>query len=278
MDELEVLTNFRKGLPSPTLDRVQELRTVLIERLATGAPEVGPQRSAPAWWRVRGGPSRVAGSSGRGASESVRIRLRKRVIALASALAVATSGGVTYFLTQPDRVAELVPIAGGAGFSGLDPGPATRDMMAIFDPSQPVLVGGSLSSLEDAALRVPYSLFRPDLGADTELEVWVLASKADSGTTYETALRYGSTLVVTYDLWPSGVDPEDSYMRSAAEWKAGYVTTIEGNPAWVVPANDQGPGEPPVSVVHVSVGEVEVTLLGRMPVDQLVTAAETLHS
>jgi len=272
------ISHFREGFPNPTSERVRQLRAALIKRLEGAAPESHRQRTARAWWRPVGFPRDAAVAVGRGANARPRMSVRKRVIALVSAVAVTTGGGVTYFLTQSGRVAELVPVAVGPGFSGVDPGPATRDLMAIFDPSQPPLVSGTITSLEEAASRVPYPLYRPNLGDGTEPEVWITSTNDDSGVTYDAALRYGSILVLTYGRWPSGVDPAESYTRSAAEWKAGYVTTIEGNPAWVVPANDQGPGDPPVSVVHVAIGDVEVTLLGQMSVDELVVAAQTLHA
>jgi len=57
----------------------------------------------------------------------------------------------------------------------------------------------------------------------------------------------------------------------------GYTTTIAGNQAWVVPQDAKGPGAPPVNEVYVTVGDVEITLLGRIPMPDLLAKAASLR-
>ena len=62
-----------------------------------------------------------------------------------------------------------------------------------------------------------------------------------------------------------------------AEAPIGYLMTISGSPARVVPAGSPQTIDPRISVVNLSIGDVEVTLFGRVPVDELIQYASTLQ-
>jgi hypothetical protein len=70
---------------------------------------------------------------------------------------------------------------------------------------------------------------------------------------------------------------KQSYDQQTIDYKAGYTTTIQDHPTWVVPQDSQSPGAPPVNVVHVSIGDVEVSVLSGMKIDDLVALAGTLQ-
>jgi hypothetical protein len=94
--------------------------------------------------------------------------------------------------------------------------------------------------------------------------------------------RTDSGLVVTFSLWPAGRDPADFYRRAPGEWGAGAATTINGWLAWIVPAFTEATAPPSasllnVSVVHVTIDRTEVTLFGRVPIEDLVDATESLR-
>lgn len=74
--------------------------------------------------------------------------------------------------------------------------------------------------------------------------------------------------------------PQEGRAPEAApngQWNVGYVTSINGNPAWIVPAGSAHTVDPRISSVEVSIGDVEMTFLGRLPVDDLIQYASTLR-
>lgn len=142
--------------------------------------------------------------------------------------------------------------------------------MAIFDLDQPLMIPGAQTSIKEATARVHYPLYRP-IG-ETPSQVWVSDGMGEAG------LRYGSTLVILYSRWQPGTNVLKRYEQQAASWKVGYTTIIGGNPAWVVPQDAQSVGSPPVNVVLVSIEDVEVTLLGRILLPDLLRKAERLQA
>jgi hypothetical protein len=151
--------------------------------------------------------------------------------------------------------------------------PQIRDFMSIFDETQPLFPAGKATTLEDAPAVSGSPVWQPEARADQTPEVWV------SEDAQEVGLRYGSDLVLLQTPWPPGAkDPETTYAEQAESWKAGYTTEIDGHAAWVIPAGSREPEQPPVSVIHVAIDGIDVTLYGRMKVDDLVAIAETLEA
>ncbi len=157
---------------------------------------------------------------------------------------------------------------------GVAPGPG-RPLAALFDPSQPLLPGGHTASLPEAVSLVDYPLFLPQDPNLPEPEVWVFRETTDTGPFYEAAVRYDASLVLIYARWSAGQDPAREYQKEASDWHAGYVTNIAGHPAWVVPGADNSL-DSAVSVVHVSIKDVEVTLFGKIPLDAVLVDAASL--
>lgn len=160
---------------------------------------------------------------------------------------------------------------------GVIPGPG-RPLIELFDPSQDLLPGGHSVSVSEVARLVPYQLYLPADAALPEPEVWVVRYIAEDGTpSYDAAVRYDSSVVNTFSTWTNGRDPVTEYKKAQSEWNVGYVTTINGNPAWIVPAGSAHTVDPRISSVKVSIGDVEMTFLGRVPVDDLIQYASTLR-
>lgn len=190
-------------------------------------------------------------------------RSARKGVALLVAIVVGIAVGAVY-LASARHPGSVKPATGDV----LPAGP--RDLMAIFDPAQPLLVDGAKVELNSASSQVGYPLYR--IADETPSEAWVNPGVGEAG------LRYGTDLVLLYSRWPAGTDVAARYTKMVADWGAGYETSIGGNPAWVVPQDAQEKGFPPVNVVHVSIGDVEVTLFGKMALDQLVTLAGSLNA
>jgi hypothetical protein len=150
----------------------------------------------------------------------------------------------------------------------------------MFRTDRPLM--GQRSSAELAIGLAKHPLYLPDrLPAALTGEVpefWV--SDRQVGVRYRSGSESG--LVITFSLWPNGRDPAESYRRAPAEWGAGATTTIGRWPAWVVPAARSGAAPASaavlnVSVVHVTIDRTEVTLSGRVPIEELVDAADSLR-
>lgn len=164
-----------------------------------------------------------------------------------------------------------------ASGGGIVPG-AGRPLIDLFDPSQDLLSGGRVISVAGAARLVPYQMYLPSDVALPAPEVWVLRYIAEDGTpSYDAAARFDASVVVTYGMWTNGRDPATEYQKMHAETPTGYLTTISGNPARVVPAGSPQTVDRRISVVNLSIGDVEVTLFGRVPVDDLIQYASTLQ-
>lgn len=147
---------------------------------------------------------------------------------------------------------------------------------SIPGPTDPLLLGGTRVTLEQALRMVPFRIPRPqhELASDGTLtEVWV---QPDTG---EVGLRYSSGIRAYITTWPPRQvqDPMSFYTQQATEAGAGWATTIVGNPALVIPKDAQAPGFPPVSVVDVTIGGVEISLHADVPIEQLVDIAGTIR-
>lgn len=200
-------------------------------------------------------------------SAIARVGATRRAVLLFAAFLVGAGVGGIYLIAHGEQMPPQVRVRGQASVPGEGP-----DLMAIFDPSQPLMIDGMQVTLDQAASFSGYPVYRPAAMDSVTPEVWF------SQDTDEVGLRYGSSLVLLLSRWPAGMDPSQSYRQQAADWHAGYATTITGYPAWVVPQDAQAAGFPPVNVVHVTIGDVEVTLFGQMPLDALLGVAETLRA
>ncbi|MGZ4129839.1 MAG: hypothetical protein ACXVPR_03305, partial [Actinomycetota bacterium] len=151
-------------------------------------------------------------------------------------------------------------------------------LIDLFDPSHDLLDGGRIVSIGEAARLVPYQMYAPADAALPPPEVWLVRYNAENGQpAYDAALRYDASVVVDYSVWTNGRDPATEYEKMRANWNTGYVTTVGGNPAWVVPAGSPQTLDPRISVVDLSIGDVEVSFLGRVPVEDLLQYAGTLQ-
>jgi hypothetical protein len=140
----------------------------------------------------------------------------------------------------------------------------------FLNPSRPLFAGGSQTTLESGTTTLGHPLYRPDMNSAPE--VWMTN---DHEALTQVGLRYGSTLVILYASWPEGTDVAARYQQLATEWESGYTTSISGSPAWVVPSRSDARGS--IDFAYVTIGDVEVTLIGHMSSQDLVSLAGTLH-
>jgi hypothetical protein len=158
---------------------------------------------------------------------------------------------------------------------GIVPGPF-NPTSSLFDPDTLLLHGGQQVTLEEAESLAGHPVYRPD--TTLQPQVWVAQlTDEDGNPRFDVGLRYDSSLVILYSPWPQGADVAARYAQEASQWRQGYVTAISGNPAWVIPAQDNQQDES-VSVVHVTFGSWEVELMGRMAIGDLQALAQSLHS
>lgn len=145
--------------------------------------------------------------------------------------------------------------------------PGGRPLEALFDPSEPLLIPGR--EVRDAS--VAGGILGQDLVAPsqrTASEVWV-------SPTGEGGMRFGSDLVETIHPIPAGADAMQVYETQAADWGFGYVDTIGGHPAWVIPDHPESTA-PGVNSVRIAFDDFEVRLYSRMSIDELVAVGESL--
>lgn len=170
-------------------------------------------------------------------------------------------------------VASLLVLAGnGAEDEGTLIPSGPRQLMDIFDPNEPLMLSGEETTLLDVVALASFPIHTPQDAADASPEVWF---SADTG---EVALRYGTDLVVLLAPWPtantnSAANPYDA---QASEMGVGYTTMMNEHPAWVLPSDGDAEGEGSVSVVHLMIDGVDVTLYGTMSVEELVKLAESV--
>ncbi len=193
-----------------------------------------------------------------------------RVAALLGAcLLGATIAAVAIHVHQATPVSRATPPT-----NSIAPGiPADVDnpVLRLFDPKSPLLTGGSQVTIQEAADSSGRQVFLPQSSAVTDPpEVWYASDPT------EVAVRYGSTLVLTFKPWAKGQDPASEYAQEAKDWQVGKTTTISGNPAWVVPKDAQAPGHPPVEEIYVAIGGWDIVLFGQMSSDDLYGVAASL--
>lgn len=243
--------------------------------LRDAAPDPAPEDFADVQTIVRGGRRRrVRRALGRSAAALAVI-----VVVIAGGLSVsrlyAPEGHPRAEETPSSRFTSFPPPRNLDG--GTIPG-VGRPLIELFDPAQELLAGGRVVSVAEAARLVTYQMYLPNDAALPVPEVWVVRNIGEDGSPYyDAAVRYDSSVVITYGVWSNGRDPATEYQKMYAESKTGYLTTIGGNPAWVVPAGSPQTVDPRISVVEVSIGEVEMTLFGRVPVGDLIAYASTLQ-
>jgi hypothetical protein len=178
-------------------------------------------------------------------------------------------------------VAVLIGVTSGAVLAISTSGDESRQQMAIpdpriLDPNAPLLVNGKQTTLEAARKIVGFPVYRPQhaLASDQSLlEVW---AATDGQPTV--GLKYGSGLRVFLYLWPpaSAAQAAQLYDAQASETGAGWTQSINGHAAWVAPADSQAPGFPPGGVVDMTIGQIEVSIQGDFPIQQLVEIAESV--
>ncbi len=171
---------------------------------------------------------------------------RTHGLLVAAVTFVVASGAAVYLLGRD-----------GSTHGFAQSGPGARPLMAMFDPKEPLFPYGERTTLDDAAAKAGYEIFRP-MSAGDPSEVWI--SEAGEGV-FEVGLRYGGDLVVLLAPWPKGKDAAESFARQTRDFGTGYTTTIAGNPARVRPY-DPDKDEYPLDVVHVAIGGVGVSLYG----------------
>jgi hypothetical protein len=147
----------------------------------------------------------------------------------------------------------------------------------MFDPTKPLLITGETQTTLPAALdELGYDPPIPEedsLPGDKTPEVWHSEISGLFG------LRYGSDLVLLYNRWPVGEDPAEHYAQMESDWEAGQATRIAGSPAWVVPGADADEKQwSDINSIYVSIGRVEVTLYGTVPLADLEKVAASLSS
>jgi len=72
---------------------------------------------------------------------------------------------------------------------------------------------------------------------------------------------------LTFARWSPGADVPAEYARQTKDWGIGYATTLKDHPAWVI-ADHPAIQLRGVAAIHATIGDVEVTLFGRMDIDQ----------
>lgn len=193
---------------------------------------------------------------------------RRSVVALV-AVAIVASAGILW--SSKDPIATFQ----GARTRGVETSanPGIRGIEALFDSSQPLFVDTpEATSYSEAISKADFTVATPQTlpPGVQRTEVWY------SDSSGEVAMRYGDTLVIEYVPWVADNSPAAEYANMVKQYGAGKATTVAGQPAWVVPAGSAGEDQPPVAEVHVAVNGVEVTLYGKMSIDELVAVANSL--
>jgi hypothetical protein len=251
MNEPEIATLLKDAAPDPASDDFADLATIVR----------------------RGHRRRVRRAVGRGAAGLAVIVLV--VVGGLSLSRLHSPGAHSRAGATPSSRFTALPPPGQS--RGVIPG-AGRPMIELFDPSQDLIPGGQVVPVAEAVRQVAYQLYLPNDAALPPPEVWIVRENGEDGNPfYDAAVRYDASVVITYGTWSNGRDPAAEYKKMQADWNTGYVTTIGGHPAWVVPAGSPHTADARISSVQVSIGDVEVTFLGRVPVEDLIAYASTLQ-
>jgi hypothetical protein len=166
---------------------------------------------------------------------------------------------------------------GGPGTSDARPSERlSRDPMAIFDPSAPLMPEGAQVSLDEVADAAGFPIPLPAaLGEPSE--VWLM----DYGDgVHDVGLRYADQgIMIHLARFPDGRDDLDAWAEARVEGlPLAYTTTIAGYPAAVLPYDPER-AVAPIDVVYVAVDGVEVVIYGdhgRTNVEELISAAASL--
>jgi hypothetical protein len=204
------------------------------------------------------------------------VRRTALLIALGAILVAAVVGPLVLSRRQPPErpIAEPQLLACRQG-KLVVPGDG-RPICDLFEISEPLLPGGKPLSLTGAVALAKHPILLPATLppplAGERPYAWAIDRQV--GIRYRKGSESG--LVLTFSLWPSGADPAARYVSMARSWGVGDVTTIAGRSAWVIP-RDAPPGPPQFSVVHVTFDRTEVTLFGRVPIENLMVVARSLR-
>lgn len=156
------------------------------------------------------------------------------------------------------------------------PPAGVRDPMSLFDPTVPLMPHGARTTLEEAAKMAGYPIYRPATAGEPS-EVWVVDNGEGS---VEVGVRYlDHGLVLLLAPWPPAKDEMTSLAASVADLPLAYTTTIDGNPASVLPYDPER-ALAPLDVVHLVVGGVEASLYGiheKTGLDQVLAFAEAIQ-
>jgi hypothetical protein len=191
---------------------------------------------------------------------------RRSLLVRVSALVIATLLGVFVGARIVDGRGEDEVRATPGFAADLD-----NPVMRLFDPNEPLMPTGQLTTIDEAEARFGALIYLPEsVPGEHAPEIWY------SPATREIAVRYGTDLVMTFDSWEPGQDPATEYAQQASDWHAGKTAVIAAHPGWIIPADAHAPNEPPVPVVHVSIGGWDIAFFGQMPVDDLVSVAASL--
>jgi hypothetical protein len=200
-------------------------------------------------------------------------------MALAAPLRVGLAGASTAAvlaiainLGGPGKEVPLEPCREPPGFRG----PA-RPFCHLFLTREALLLDGHPTSMREGVELAKHPLYVPTwlpaALADERPEVWM--SDRQVGIRFRSGSESG--LVLTYGLWPPGRDPAVSHANFRGQWGGGRQLSIAGWPGLAIPASAAGFGQPPVSVVNVTLDRTEVRLYGRVSIQNLVEVAESLE-
>jgi hypothetical protein len=198
--------------------------------------------------------------------------MRRTIAAGLGILAAVAFAGLTAYVLRPEP--KLLTCMEPGVVTGPWPG------CDLFRTDYPFM--DERSSQERAFGLAKHPLYLPDrlppALEDERPEFWAVDRQV--GVRYRSGSESG--LVVSYSLWPAGRDPADFYRRAPSQWGAGEATTVNGWPAWIIPAftPDTAPSSAAllnVSVVHVTIDRTEVTLFGRVPIEDLLDVTESLE-
>lgn len=161
-------------------------------------------------------------------------------------------------------------LVAGLAVTGSHPRPALVRMTLVPSGSAP-LPNGQKMSLSQAETAFGVHLLRPNTSEANDSQIQsVYFSKAygdaqdtgcEAAPTVEAAIQYTSGELITYDLvkgtgCPLDSDPASEYASVAKSWNRGWdVTTINGAPALLIPASNNGP-----AVVDMTVDGVNIAL------------------
>jgi len=187
--------------------------------------------------------------------------VRRDLVYLGAALALAAT------------MVTIVTIGPGRACAGL--GNHDSDLFRYFDPhdpNQPLLLEGERMTVDEAVDRATGPYFRPDhpcANDDIVTEAWLGPAGWGGALRYETGLR------VYQSLWQFEGDLAIRFRRSTRD-HPGYHLVIDGHPAFVIPEDAAGPGNPHEGVVSILIGTAEVQIYGHLSPDELIEVAESV--